>query len=353
MPSGIAMMKRRRKILFLTGAATLSGLIALILLELLLWMANPFGVRQAASWHFYLYEVLQPSANPERVWENAPGYNRTLPSGRVAINQAGFRGGQAAAAPKPPGVWRVAVLGDSMAFGMNIDDEDTAAAQLEGLLNERFSGQRFQVINAGVIGYTTLQQEATLIEQEREWQADAVIVWWYPNDTDLTGSADSAPQSEQLRRVKLHRPHSLSRQFIHNCYEVLPCTAALARLLYVLIFAGEEARQNFDPSLSPEGLRANLDALRRMAALLDEHGTPLIVYSFAPFEEIEEFCSEINVPFAVTSSTPREVIVPRYAISRSDFHFNREGNRAVALTWLRALMEHAAMGEAHEEGAPQ
>lgn len=60
--------------------------------------------------------------------------------------------------PKPPGVFRIACIGDSVTYGTGLDLAETFPKQLERLLGERFPGRAIEVINAGVYACNTTQQ---------------------------------------------------------------------------------------------------------------------------------------------------------------------------------------------------
>jgi hypothetical protein len=57
--------------------------------------------------------------------------------------------------PKPPGVLRIMIFGDSMVVGRDLPQSEIYTSQLEAILRER--GIRAEVINAGVLGYSTDQ----------------------------------------------------------------------------------------------------------------------------------------------------------------------------------------------------
>lgn len=65
-------------------------------------------------------------------------------------NSLGIRGPEVSLAP-PPGVFRIAVVGDSFAAGQGVREEDAYAAQLEQMLN-RGGSARFEVVNVGLGG---------------------------------------------------------------------------------------------------------------------------------------------------------------------------------------------------------
>ncbi len=91
---------------------------------------------------------------------------------------------------KPAATVRVLALGDSWTFGYRVPEPDSYPRQLERELasraRERGDGRRFEVINAGVIGYSTEQEAAYLREWGWRYAPDLVVVAYYPvNDTHM------------------------------------------------------------------------------------------------------------------------------------------------------------------------
>jgi hypothetical protein len=71
---------------------------------------------------------------------------------------------------RQPAACRIAILGDSFAFGEEVRFEDTWGHQLELAL-----GQRCQVLNFGVPGYGVDQMYLRYIKDVRAWNPDVVI----------------------------------------------------------------------------------------------------------------------------------------------------------------------------------
>jgi hypothetical protein len=90
----------------------------------------------------------------------------------ISINSLGLRDREYG--PKSAGVRRVLVLGDSVAAGYAVRLESTFLKIAEGLLNERNSDSRWEIINGAVPGYSTKQELALL--QSIGWQLDPDIV---------------------------------------------------------------------------------------------------------------------------------------------------------------------------------
>lgn len=93
---------------------------------------------------------------------------------RVRSNRLGFRGPEVE--PRPAGVVRYVVLGDSYAFGWGVEETETYAAQLDTLLNRRAApGRRYEVVNAALPGFGTYQRRKAL-ERLLPYGLDGVVV---------------------------------------------------------------------------------------------------------------------------------------------------------------------------------
>src|SRR6202166_1627846 len=91
-----------------------------------------------------------------------------------ASNSLGFRDREHAVA-KPEGVYRIVVLGDSIAAGLHVErNEDVFPPILERLLVQ--GGLRGEVINLAVSGYNTQQQVEMLREKGLRYHPDLVVV---------------------------------------------------------------------------------------------------------------------------------------------------------------------------------
>ena len=78
------------------------------------------------------------------------------------MNSEGLRGPETTV-EKAPGLRRVAVLGDSIAFGYWVAERDAFPRQLEAMMNESAGpGERVEVLDFGVPGYNLDQEIETL-----------------------------------------------------------------------------------------------------------------------------------------------------------------------------------------------
>jgi lysophospholipase L1-like esterase len=109
------------------------------------------------------YYLLQP--NKDYLWEDIP----------VHINSYGFRTDEFAV-PKPDDTFRILNLGDSVAFGWEMQQEDTYGKKLEAALNEQQNGICYEVINAGVPGWNLEAERNFLLQEGLSFQPDLVLL---------------------------------------------------------------------------------------------------------------------------------------------------------------------------------
>lgn len=88
------------------------------------------------------------------------------------VNEAGYRG-PLLTKEKPPGVVRIATLGDSSTFGHSVEYEQSYSAQLEKLIDA--AGYDCEVLDAGVVGFTIRQGIERYDQLVREYRPDFVI----------------------------------------------------------------------------------------------------------------------------------------------------------------------------------
>ena len=102
----------------------------------------------------------------------------------VQVNEFGMRGPAVSRVPAP-GVHRVVALGDSATFGERLPVEDAFPAVLERELVAR-TGDRWEVLNAGVQGYNTEAELAFLKTRALALHPETVVVGFNLNDFDWT-----------------------------------------------------------------------------------------------------------------------------------------------------------------------
>lgn len=129
--------------------------------------------------------------DPQLGWRHVP--NRTIKHIQreytitESFNSRGARGPEYAL-DKPPGMYRIVVIGDSFAEGFSVEFEDLFSEILKQRLNDQLD-QRFEVINLGVAGYSTDQELLLYRTEGKRYNPDLTILILYDNDVWFTGQA--------------------------------------------------------------------------------------------------------------------------------------------------------------------
>jgi hypothetical protein len=93
----------------------------------------------------------------------------------VKFNGQGLRGPEVSI-PKPPDVFRVLVLGDSVVEGAQVPEDATMAARLRDELAPLANGRRIETVNAGVAGFGTGQELLFLEREGLAYQPDLIVL---------------------------------------------------------------------------------------------------------------------------------------------------------------------------------
>ncbi len=104
---------------------------------------------------------------------------------RWSFNSQGHRGRQEYTVPKPPGVFRVLCIGGSTTASSNVScDEAAWTARLQSLWNERGGPEdkRVEVVNQGVVGWTSVQALAYFQTEGLDLEPDVVTSMEAIND---------------------------------------------------------------------------------------------------------------------------------------------------------------------------
>lgn len=185
-----------------------------------------------------LRSIVQPHPSDAIIYSLKPNLDIRFARARVMTNSCGMRSPERPIS-KPQGTYRIALLGDSFAFGWGVEQSETFAQRLEDNLNQRARGAvRFEVLNFGVPGFSTFQEVALFEERALDFDPDAVLVYFVQNDfgmpffiRDMNGSGGmlSSMKFFELGR-KLLAPEALQQQIKNTGLDPNRALARLAAL---------------------------------------------------------------------------------------------------------------------------
>lgn len=176
--------KRRRFKLLL---ATVSFLLALLVAEVALRASGRFPARDVHSISAADYDQIPGMWEPNQDFVSIE--KPALPY-HVSINSLGLRGPETTLEPENT---RILCIGDSFTYGDYVGDDETLPAQIQ-----RFLGDKFEVLNAGIRGTTVVDQLEFLPKMLRLRPDAVVLTYCEPND--LSDMLKSTPSHEQMAK---------------------------------------------------------------------------------------------------------------------------------------------------------
>jgi lysophospholipase L1-like esterase len=331
-------LKRLAPVLLLVGVVAACGLAA----EL-----------AAARLGFLEYPPAMNRGHPTRGYTLRAGFQGESKLGiPFSVGTHGFRSPELAV-PKPAGTRRVLVLGDSVAWGAGIREEETFARRLEAALRESLDCP-VEVVNAGVSGYGSIEELDVLRHEGLGFEPDVVLVYHVEND-NLVRVPVGGSLATALKDAIVYRSHLVGA--LLQGWRTLRWRAEAAR-------RGGGERDAYVAELRAwdrrPGTEASLAALREIAELAKRNGAQPILASHPSVitdrssdavrnERLREVASQAGMPFVDVEGALLPVRDRPLAVSETDLHPNAFAHARIA-DWLRVPVG-AALGCAARAGA--
>ena len=164
-----------------------SILFILMFLELGLRLFRPINYLHPPKRPLWNRFIHQPSDTPGLAYEMAPGKEKVYwEDVIVRTNSYGMRDYEPLKG-ESGSLKRIVVLGDSYTFGMEVQVEEAYPLLLEKQLNESPAGRdvQYDVLNFGVIGYSTLEEAYVLKHKALRWNPEVVVIGYVLNDPEV------------------------------------------------------------------------------------------------------------------------------------------------------------------------
>ena len=140
-----------------------------------------------------------PGPNAALLYTLRPNFRGLYAGLPICINSKGFRGREVSQQNGDP-LFRVVIVGDSLAFGQGVPEGETLAEHLAAQLTREL-GAPVEVANLGVPGYDTCQEYWRFKEQALPLGPRAAILVYHESDVDpqLFQVRDGAVVSPDVR----------------------------------------------------------------------------------------------------------------------------------------------------------
>ena len=122
---------------------------------------------------------------------------------------------------KPPGEYRIAIVGDSVTFGEGVErTEDTFAQVLENTLNLGQPGIMARVFNFGATAYSVKEMALTLQYRVLDIEPDLVVMAIIPDDFNLarTPTINGKGYLIDRRLTRFNPPDSMPRRVLRGLH---------------------------------------------------------------------------------------------------------------------------------------
>jgi hypothetical protein len=305
--------------------------------------------------------LVRPSPIPGVAYQLVPDMEACGDFGCVHINKWGFRGPDYPM-EKPPGVFRIAALGNSVLFGESAGESATAEALSRRLQAEHPAGfpSRVQAVNTAVPGYELCQELALLEGYADRFAPDLVLVGYVMNGPE----GPRVPFGLDIRTGRIPS--------VYRLYHFLKQRFFLAKYLAAkaspLVFRLRGGFRQFGPAQAPSDIvgytrdlhdpkgafwPACASCLWRLGAYRRRRKVPVLLVIFplldrlgdarleAVYRQVEETAraaglDAVNLHPAFAALPPREAA----SCAGDGVHLSREGHEFVAGLLHRWLLEH-------------
>jgi lysophospholipase L1-like esterase len=235
---------------------------------------------------------------------------------KLRTNSLGLRGDEI----RDDGSKRILAIGDSCTWGWRVGQDESYPAVLQRLLDERYGAPAYQVINAGVPGYSTYR--GLLYLRERGLRLNPAIVIAGYSFNDLSGGGDD---EVRIAHNRLVMPLLLVDDFFTESFRFY----RWARYSMAVTDArsGDHAKR-----VPPDKFKRNLAEIVRLSR---DHGAKVMLLNFTELRRhiayktaLVEVAEELDVPLLFYEGPKFDVVHP-----------TAEGHRAFAPQIL-ARLEH-------------
>jgi hypothetical protein len=141
-------------------------------------------VAEPAGWAQLLETIAMQATDDWRMTELVPGVEVPYKGALLSVNSHGMRDREYAL-EKPPGTYRIAVMGASYVMGSGVENDET----FEALCEERLNAERplegieaFELLNFSVGGYSPLQRMATFELVALDFSPDMAVYVAHENE---------------------------------------------------------------------------------------------------------------------------------------------------------------------------
>jgi lysophospholipase L1-like esterase len=294
------------------------------------------------------------------IYDDELGYR--LNPGRPNINRLSVRHGEIAM-PKPPGVYRVIVVGDSVPW-----DNPGFVNHLREHLSARGN---YEVINASVPGYTTYQEVLFFKRYLLQTEPDLVIWTYCLNDNhkflhqfDEKGGMLTTQEARESLKVNSTWDFVVSRSYVLSGLKLRLMALKLQRAEKTRSKFVWETQTDFNVAWKGHSWRSYEAHLREMVGLLARGKTSLAIVIFPYEPQLTHRHDVANHEYVTTPQRLLNALCQKYRVPcldlypefgasydrgerlyRDGIHLNNSGHRLTTSLLYDFLLRNKLLGE--------
>ncbi len=247
------------------------------------------------------------------------------------------------AAAKTPGTFRIVVVGDSFTFGGKVQFDDTFPKRLERMLNLNTAQRKVEVLNWGVPGFSTRNEELLVRRAVRDFAADLVLLEITLNDPEFKPyRVTHSFQDNQGDVVLSHWVFNYWKSLGYVTRRIFnTITHEDYKDYYFELYENPKTWHNFTIGIRNVHKLAAAGEIPVLAVIFPLFSHPLDQrYPFKPLhEKIGNYLKEQSFPFIDLLPGYQDIPPERLqAIPGKDSHPNEIANRIAADTIYRGLV---------------
>jgi hypothetical protein len=232
-----------------------------------------------------------------------------------------------------PERFRIMVLGDSVTSGIGVAEEDRYTNLLERRLQERYPSRKIEVINLGVEGFETVQEDKML---HRMWSVvgpNLVVVGVFMNDTNINYEYYLPYKVPIPVGVRPYFSRLLTFRLMDTPYDWL------YRKMHHISTWDENIRRSLHPeSRDWKMFEQSVQDIYNFV-MANSHEPPLAIYLFDPIAGKEFGYDQVRQTFLKDGFIWTEVLSDGYIpVSRFESHPNEKSHRAYADALFKTIM---------------
>ena len=206
--------KNKKNLILLLVSLLLSIVLSAVVIEAFLDFKYERWKSHYAKYGDWYGGLTTVSKNPILMWEYRPyAESKNMPDNFPIIrtNRYGFRDYDYESMAKPPDVFRISFIGDSVTLGLKVDSQRNFVNKFADYAIEKHPNLKIQSMNHGIDGYNAIQIFELLTSRILQFEPNKIVYVMCLNDFDLEESSGG-------KKLYFNKPNSFVLKKFERLY---------------------------------------------------------------------------------------------------------------------------------------